>query len=90
MITKPVIALVAVVLSLCVSMVAIIHKMQVDHAREIQGYQVQIADLRRQLDAKETLQAKRVQESRAQDLKNLAQGFAGLISADPTPTQTAP
>jgi hypothetical protein len=53
---------VAVVLSLCVSMVAIIHKMQVDHAREIQGYQVQIADSRRQLDAKETLQAKRVQD----------------------------
>ena len=89
MITKPVIALVAVVLSLCVSMVAIIHKMQLDHAREIQGYQVQIADLRRQLDAKETLQAQRVQEARAQDLKNLAQGFAGLI-ADASPTQPAP
>jgi hypothetical protein len=89
MITKPVLALMAVVLSLCVSMVAIIHKMQLDHAREIQGYQVQIADLRRQLDAKETLQAQRVQEARAQDLKNLAQGFAGLI-ADPSPTQTGP
>jgi len=89
MITKPVIALVAVVLSLCVSMVAIIHKMQLDHAREIQGYQVQIADLRRHLDAKTNLQAEslRLQQAREKELKNLAQGFAGLI-ADPSPTQS--
>jgi hypothetical protein len=55
------------------------------------GMIVQIAELRRQLDAKTTLQAEHgcLQEARAKELKNLAQGFAGLI-ADSSPTPTVP
>jgi hypothetical protein len=65
------------------------HQIQADHTKEFQAQQVQIEELRRQLDDKTTRQAEShgVEPPSEQGLKDLAQGFAGLI-AGPSPSAT--
>jgi phage-related minor tail protein len=64
------------------------HQNQADHAKKFfQEQQAQIEELRRQLADERTRQAERrdVEPPSEQSLKDLAQGFAGLI-AGPTPS----
>jgi phage-related minor tail protein len=66
------------------------HQNQADHAKKFfQEQQAQIEELRRQLADERTRQAERrdVEPPSEQSLKDLAQGFAGLI-AGPTPSAT--
>ena len=66
------------------------HQNQSDHAKEFfHAQQVQIEELRRQLADERTRQAERRDDDppSEQSLKDLAQGFAGLI-AGPTPSAT--
>ncbi len=54
MITKTVFVMLVALISLCASLGLIVnqmvHQMQAAHAKEVQAYKVQIAELRRQLD----------------------------------------
>ena len=88
--------LIATLIVMCVSLILIcyqlahqIHQSQADQAKEMHAQQVQIEELRRKLDDKTTRQAERhgVEPPSEQGLKDLAQGFAGLI-AGPSPSAT--
>jgi Transposase IS200 like len=71
---------------MCVSLGLIcnqmVRQMQAYHAKDLQAQQFQTEELRRQLDDKTTRQAERqsVEQAREKSLKDLAQGFAGLIA----------
>jgi hypothetical protein len=83
MITKPLLIALVAGLSICGSLVGIIHQMQVNEAKMILRYEQEIAALRVQLnDDREQRKAeeKRMAAAREKNLQDLANGMASLVA----------